>query len=94
MAIPAMRMQQMQQWAGEKEKVWRQAQHMPPMLPEQNKRRDQTQRKAKDLPTGKVVKKIHSWELLNLSALAITLTDDSAMAAAAMMGESKRSKNG
>ncbi len=83
-SVVAMTMKEMQQGASEKQQIRRRPEHMRPVLSEQIERADQDQRsdgKQHDAIS------VHGLKLLNLSALPMTLTDDSAIATAAMIGE-------
>lgn len=89
--MPAMTMEQVQERASKEQKVRTQTERVRPMLSQDeedgddcHRRRDQGPRSGSD----------HSFTLLSLRELPITLTDDKAMAAAAMMGESRMPKVG
>lgn len=84
----------MKQRAREKDKIGRKPQRMSPMLPQEEKCCDQRCRNGDDLPSIEILSAYHILALLNLNALAMTLTELAAIAAAAIIGESKSPNTG
>lgn len=90
-AVTAMSMKQVHQRAGQQDQVGDVAQNVHPVLTKDVEHQDQGQGCA--LQQERAVG-CHIFMLLNLRELAITLTEDNAIAAAAMIGESNRPKMG
>lgn len=93
-AMRAVRMQKMEKRAREQDKVRCKPQSVSPMLAKQEKRCDQRRRNGDDQPSIEMRSAHHNLALLNLNALAMTLTELAAIAAAAMIGESKSPNSG
>ena len=91
MVVTAMSMKQVHERAGQQDQVGQITKHVPPVLTKDVEHQDQGQRCAnqQERAVGR-----HIFMFLNLRELAITLTEDSAIAAAAMIGESNRPKTG
>ena len=84
----------MKQRAREKDEIRRKPQRMPPMLPQEEEYCDQRRRNGDDLPSIEMQSAYHILALLNLNALAMTLTELAAIAAAAMIGDSNNPNTG
>lgn len=91
MAMSAMAMEEVHQRAGKQYQVGREAQGVLPVLAEQEEGGDHRERSCEQSPSAIPG---HIRALLNLRALPMTLTDESAMAAAAMMGDNSNPKAG
>lgn len=91
MAMTTVAMEQVQERASEQENVGRKTQWMRPVLAQKEKGEDNPERRRKQHPFSIP---FHIRTLLNLRALPITLTDESAIAAAAMIGDSKSPNEG
>ncbi len=79
------------QRAGKQYQVGREAQYVLPVLAKEEERGDHRERRRKQGPSTIPA---HIRTLLNLREFPITLTDDRAIAAAAMIGDSRRQKAG
>lgn len=84
---------EVQQRTGEQEGVGYQAEQVLPMLRIEQVGRDNACRYRREQP-GPSAAKVHSAIILRRSELPMTLTDERAIAAAAMMGESMRPNRG
>lgn len=84
--MTAMPMEEVHQRTGEQQQVRSEPKCMLPVLTENEERKDHRERGCEERPFATPN---HIRVLLNLSELPITLTDESAMAAAAMIGDSK-----
>lgn len=84
---------EVQQRTGQQEGAWYQAEQVLPMLRVEQVGRDQACRYRREQP-GPFARQVQSAILLKRSELPITLTEDRAIAAAAMMGESMRPNSG
>ena len=86
-------MEEMQQRASEQESVGDQPEQMLPMFRVDEEDRDEGGRDCSQQP-GPLVAQIHSVILLRRREFVMTLTEDSAIAAAAKIGESIRPNSG
>ena len=89
MMSPVM-MKQVHQRTGQQYQVWNEAEHMAPVFPEHEEQRNNPERDAE-------IQKVAAGHIVTArsrKALPMTLTEDSAMAAAAMIGESSKPKLG
>src|SRR3990167_2859975 len=93
-AMRAVRMQKVKQRAGDQDKVGRKPQSVSPMLAKQEKRHDQRRRNGDDQPSIEVQFSGHILTLLNLNALAMTLTELAAPAPAALNRDSNKPHTG
>ena len=93
-AMRAVRMQKMEKRAREQDKIGRKPQSVSPVLAKQEKRHDQRRRNGDDQPSIEMQFAGHILMLLSLKALAMTLTELAAIAAAAMIGDKSRPKTG
>lgn len=84
-------MEEVHQRAGKQYQVGREAQGVLPVLAKEEERGDHRERRCKQGPSAIPG---HIRTLLNLREFPITLTDDRAIAAAAMIGDSRRPKAG
>ncbi len=88
--VRAMRVEKVQQRAGEQNEIRREPQSMAPMLAQNEKCSDDGERRRNEQPFVS----LHILMLLSLNALAMTLTELAAIAAAAMIGDKSRPKIG
>ena len=84
-------MEKVHQRAGKQQQVGCETQDVLPMLAKEEERGNHRERRCKQGPSAIPV---HIRTLLNLREFPITLTDDRAIAAAAMIGDSRRQKAG
>ncbi len=84
----------MKQRAREQDKIGCKPQSVSPMLAKQEKRHDQRRRNGDDQPSIEAQFAGHILTLLSLKALAMTLTELAAIAAAAMIGDSNNPNTG
>ena len=89
--VPPVAMKEMHEGARQQDQVWREAESMPPMLSKYIEEGNEGQRSPHQQQGSS---RGHILMLLNRKEFAITLTDDSAMAAAAIIGESNNPKIG
>ena len=88
--VSAMTMEQVHEGTREKDQIWEEPENMAPVLAQEKEQGDHPERESHPKPIA-----VHdNLTPFNLSALPITLTDDSAMAAAAMIGERSRPNAG
>lgn len=94
MSVAAMSMEQVQQRAGEQQQVRQGAERVPPMLAQEIEYANDSEQEHCD--SGRSVESdwAHGLNRLRRNALPTTLTEDSAMAAAAMIGYRRRPKAG
>jgi triphosphoribosyl-dephospho-CoA synthetase len=85
--------EKVQERTGEQEGVWQQAEEVSAMLRVEHECRDQRCRDKGQNP-GALAGQVHSSILLSRSELPMTLTEDNAIAAAAMIGDSLRPNSG
>ena len=93
MAMMVTSVEEMQQRTGEQERVWDKPEQMLPVCGIKEIDGDKRRRSCSEQP-GASIREVHSAILLSRSALLMTLTDESAMAAAAKIGESMRPNSG
>lgn len=84
----------MQQRTSEQQKVGQRAERVPPMLAQDIECAHDGERGGGDDDGTIQGRLVHGLKLRSRSTLPTTLTDDKAIAAAAMMGESSRPKAG
>ena len=89
--MPAVAVEEVHERAGEQQEIWRETEGMCPVFAKDEEDDDDGERGCHEEPCAG---RGHRLMLLSLRELPMTLTEESAIAAAAMMGDSRTPKAG